>query len=128
MVSDHQSTVAAAGTSAVATLGVAATSPPPDSLMTLLPYLGTILGPAVVLLFNRLLSARAAGKRARAGRVEARAKVELAEAEAAKADADPANDAAADLARDEALKALDDAAAQHAEADALEALRPRSGH
>lgn len=86
--------------------------PDPSEPASMLPYLISVAGPALVLVANRLLSAQAARKRARAT-------FEESEAKRLEADTDPSNDArASDLRRA--------AAEDRAEAAALEALKPES--
>lgn len=108
----HADTLMASGLSAGSALSLAATTPPPTSgePLTWVPWLGAVLGPAVILVVNRLLSAKAAGRRARAAYLAAEAEKDLA-------DGTKDND---DAARTKLLNAAE----LRAEADALEALRP----
>lgn len=106
------STVGTAITSAVTTAGVVTqTIPVPEGTPPWLALLITIAGPVLTLVVSRLLAAHAARKRALAGAMEAKAA-------RLQADKDPTNDA-------EAERLLEEAAAEKAEADALEALKPR---
>jgi hypothetical protein len=106
------STIGAAAASAIATAGVTTQLIPlPDGTPPLLAAALTILGPVITLVASRLLAARAARKRATAKAKEDRAARRLA-------DGDPKND-------HEAERLLDEAAEDRAEADALEALKPR---
>lgn len=110
-LSHHADTALASFTSAGTTLSLAATAPPIEGEpLTWVPYLMSVIGPVAILVVNRVLSAKAAARRARAV-------FEEAEAERKRTDADPANDSEA---RDHALRAAE----LRAEADALEALRP----
>jgi hypothetical protein len=92
-----------------ATMHMADTMPLDGTPMSLLSYLPAILGPALVVVVNRLLAVRAAKLRARAAILESEAASELA-------DANNANDA-------EAKKKQLEAAELKAEADALVAGR-----
>ena len=104
--------VAAAATSFAATLSLAAGAAPiPATVPTWLPYLTTILGPLLVLLFGRILAADAARRRSLAASQKDRA-------QRLRSDADKSNDAEAD-------KLEDSAAGNLAVADAEEALKPR---
>ena len=104
--------VAAAGTSFAATLSLAAgVAPVPVAVPQWLPYLSTILGPVLVLVFGRVLAADAARRRSLAASQAKRA-ADL------RADKDPTND-------HEAAKLEDAAAGNRAFADAEEALRPK---
>lgn len=106
------STAGAAVTSAITTAGVMTqTIPLPEGTPTWLAALVTVMGPTLTLVASRLLAARAAKKRTMAAR---KREIGLAK----KADGDPGNDA-------EAERLLDEAAAEMAEADALEALKPQ---
>lgn len=127
LMADNQAALTAAGASAVTTLSVAAATPPPDSLLGLLPYVVTVCGPALVLVINRILSSKAARKRVLAERRAERARGKLERARILASDTDPTNDAAARAEIAEAELELDQAAAEAAEADALEALRHRPG-
>lgn len=106
--------ITAGVTSFAATLSLAAgAAPVPAELPTWLPYLTTIVGPLLVLLAQRALSAFGAARRSLAESQEKRARQLLA-------DKNPANDAEA--------HALEDKAAQNrAIADAVEALKARKG-
>lgn len=108
----HADSVLASVVSAGASLSIAATNPPPLSgePLTWLPYIMSAIGPAAVLIVNRILSAKAAARRAKAAFLEEEAKKE-------ESDADTSNDAAARAKRIESLEL-------RAEADALEALKP----
>lgn len=88
-----------------ASLQMASTTPANGGWESLLAYLPTVLGPALVVVANRLLAARAAKLKARASVLEAQAKAELE-------DADKVND---DSAKQKQLEAVE----LKAEADAL---------
>lgn len=112
--SDHISVgaVGAAVTSAVGT-AIVTTQPilVPDGTPWWVAASLTALGPVLTLVAHRLLAARAARLRRRAERKEQKAAEKLS-------DSDPTND-------HEAASLLDDAAEDRADADALEALKPR---
>jgi len=109
-IKHHADGVAASVAGVGTTISLASTQPlDPAQAHTWLSYVPTIVGPALVVIANRLLAARAARKRATAEYCEAEAKRK-------ETDADPANDA-------EASKDRLEAAQLRAEADALESLR-----
>lgn len=109
-VKHHADGVAASVAGVGTTISLAASQPlDPDQAHTWLSYIPTIVGPALVVIANRLLAARAARKRAMA-------EYHDAEAKRKETDADPSNDA-------EAPKDRLEAAQLRAEADALESLR-----
>jgi hypothetical protein len=113
-MSEHvpASTAGAAITSGLATLGVTTQIIPlPEGTPPLLALALTILGPVVTLVISRLLAAYAAKLRTRAAAKEKKALAVLA-------DADAKND-------QEGNSLLDEAAEDRANADALEALKPR---
>ncbi len=92
------------------TLSLASTQPlEPDQLHSWLSYLPTIVGPALVVIVNRVLAAKAAKRRVLA-------EFYKEQAEKKKQDDDPSNDKEAEQ---DALKA----ATLKAEADAIEAIR-----
>jgi hypothetical protein len=92
------------------TLSLASTQPlEPNQLHSWLSYLPTIIGPALVVVVNRILAAKAAKRRVLAEYYKQ-------EAEKKRSDGDPANDKEA---AEDALKA----ATLKAEADAIEAMR-----
>ena len=104
--------VAAASTSAIATASyLAGALPIPDGTNPSLTLTLTILGPVLTLVVTRLLSARAAKKRALAA-------LNLKRANEKRKDGDPANDKEADVLEERAIEL-------QAEADGLEALKPK---
>lgn len=102
--------VASASTSAVATASYLSGNLPLPSNPTL-SLLLTILGPVLTLIVARLLAAQAARRRALGA-------LKQKKAEEKKADGNPENDK-------EAEQLEEEAAALNAEADALEALKPK---
>lgn len=110
VIKTHTDALVASAAGVGTTLSLAATQPlEPDQLHSWLSYLPTVIGPALVVIANRLLAANAAKKRAQA-------EFYKEEAVKKKTDSDPTNDAEA---RKDELKAAE----LNAEADALEALR-----
>lgn len=110
-LTDHTSgVVASASASAVATATYLSGELPLPSNPTL-SLLLTILGPVLTLVVARVLAAHAARKRALSA-------LKHKQAEQKRADGDPANDA-------EAERLEEESAALSAEADALEALKPK---
>lgn len=110
VIAPHAATTTASVTSFGATLGLAAGAlPVPTGLPSWLPYVVSVMGPALVFLLNRLLAAAAANRRSLAASKARRAKELLT-------DKDPANDA-------EGRKLEDDAEQLEATADALDAAK-----
>lgn len=112
MINAVSNPILAAGTSFVSTVGLAANAlPTPEGLPVWVPYLFSVVGPVLMAMGVRFLSALAARKRALARTKESRAR-------ALRADGDPTNDKYAAVLEDEA-------AVLAADADALEAIRVR---
>lgn len=102
----HADSLLASIASVGTTLSVATTHAPDVAApVSLLPYAVSLLGPVLVLVANRLLAAKAAGKRARAA-----------------AEREQANDATPDDPESKALRAH--AAQLEAEAAELDSLKP----
>lgn len=111
-LTDHSTgAVATASTSAVATASYLSGSLPLPADTPTINLLLTILGPVLTLIVARVLAAQAAKRRALAA-------LKHKKAEEKKADGDPTNDAEAERLEEESI-------ALQAEADALEALKPR---
>lgn len=111
LVTHHADSVLASVASVGTTASLAELSPPDVTVpVSLLPYLISLLGPVLVLVANRVLSAKAAGKRARKALLDR-------EAASKENDGDPANDA-------EVRELKAQAAELEAEAAVLDALKP----
>lgn len=110
MTFSHVDSVVASVAGVGTTLSLAAQVPPnPSEPVTYLAYLPTVIGPALVVVANRVLAMYAARKRATAAHLRAEAEEKLT-------DSDVSNDA-------EGKRQLLEADIEVAEADALENVR-----